>query len=148
MQEHLINNNYCNLATVSSDGNPWNTPLFFAHQHETIYWWSPLDAVHSLNIINNGNAFITIYDSTTPIGKGDGVCLYLECEAAMVDDENERNKAIKLFNNKVGDKDFYLNKGNTTGDSPTRLFKANILKSWLNAEGEKNGYFVDTRKPF
>ncbi len=142
----MKNNNYCNLATVSHDGKPWNTPLFFVNKDKIIYWWSPLNAVHSQNIINNGNAFITIYNSTTPVGKGDGVCLYMECKSVLVDDEDERNAAIKLFNNKVSDENFYLNEKNTTGDAPTRLFRANILQSWLNADGEENGYFVDFRK--
>ena len=37
------------LATVSSDGSPWATPLHFLYNGEQIAWFSPADCVHSHN---------------------------------------------------------------------------------------------------
>jgi hypothetical protein len=145
MSTHLDGNLYCNVATVSADGYPWNTPLFFVHQTNVLYWWSPLKATHSQNILDNGKASITVYDSRTPVGKGGGACLYLDCKAELVGDD-EAAMVIQLFNDKVGVKVFYLSVANTTGDAPTRLFKATIGKSWVNADTEEDGYFIDVRK--
>ena len=116
MTSHLNDNLYCNLASVSNEGRPWNTPLFFVHKSNVLYWWSPFEAVHSKNIIDNSRAFITVYDSNTPIAKGDGVCLYLDCSAQLVESD-ELESVIKLFNEKVKLKDFFLSIDNTTGDA-------------------------------
>lgn len=54
---------YATIATFGSDGEPWNTPVFCAHDGYTIYWSSHPDAVHSRNIATTHNAFIAIYNS-------------------------------------------------------------------------------------
>lgn len=36
-QALLHNNAYANLATVSPDGQPWNTPVFFAYADGAVY---------------------------------------------------------------------------------------------------------------
>jgi hypothetical protein len=145
MSSHLDNNNYCNLATVTGDGLPWNTPLFFVYKDDRIFWWSPIEAIHSKNIAQNGKAFITVYDSHTPVGKGDGACLYLQCTASELEDVNI-DEVIALFNAKIPTDDFQLSRANTTGSAPTRLYQAAIQKRWLNYDGEQDGYHIDIRK--
>ena len=73
---------YATIATVTEDGNPWNSPV--AHELDddlTIYWVSDKENQHSKNVRANGKAFVVIYDSTVPEGDGEGV--YLEVDVAQ-----------------------------------------------------------------
>jgi hypothetical protein len=145
MEVKLIENTWCNVATVCADGSPWNTPLFFAYDERTLYWWSPIQAVHSQNIMRDGRVMITIYDSHTRVGKGDGAGLYLRCNAGLVK-PNDLKKAMSLFNEKVKISDFFLSQQLVAGEAPTRLFQATIQQAWENKDGADNGYFVDERR--
>lgn len=67
---------YITLATVSKDGQPWNSPLFSAFDKDlNFYWGSDFRSVHSTNIRNNPKAFCVVYDSTMAEGTGEGVYL-------------------------------------------------------------------------
>jgi hypothetical protein len=67
---------YINLATVSEDGSPWNTPVSASHDKELNFLWgSSPDNVHSKNIRRDGRVFVTVYDSTVPEGTGEGLYL-------------------------------------------------------------------------
>src|SRR3954452_9503559 len=47
---------YVTIATVSKEGLPWNTPVFFARDHHSkIYWVSANESVHSKNIENSNH---------------------------------------------------------------------------------------------
>jgi general stress protein 26 len=61
---------YATLATVTKDGDPWNTPLaaFRFNDDYTFYWASWQNNHHSQNIRANGKAFIAVYDSTPANG--------------------------------------------------------------------------------
>ena len=65
---------YLTIATVSKDGEPWNTPVYSSFDEQFNFFWvsSPL-AKHSKNIKENNNVFLVVYDSTTPEGTGGGV---------------------------------------------------------------------------
>jgi general stress protein 26 len=62
---------YATLATVSADGDPWNTPLAIYHfdSDYILYWASWQKNQHSQNIRANGKAFVVVYDSTPADGK-------------------------------------------------------------------------------
>jgi len=65
---------YIDLATVSGDGKPWNSPLWYVRDDKyNFYFYSPKYTQHSKNIRNNGKGFVVIYDSTVPEGEGFGV---------------------------------------------------------------------------
>ena len=53
------------LATVNEDGNPHNTPLFFAlsNDFKQFYFVSRAESLHTKNFIRTGKAFAVIYDS-------------------------------------------------------------------------------------
>jgi general stress protein 26 len=55
---------YATIATVSAQGRPWNTPVYFARQGNSLYWTSRSDAEHSTNLRRSSDAFIVIYDSS------------------------------------------------------------------------------------
>ena len=71
---------YINIATITSEGKPWNTPVYCAFDKNLNYYWLSWKLnQHSKNIRNAPSAFVTIYDSTVPAGTGFGV--YLEGKA-------------------------------------------------------------------
>ncbi len=76
------------LATVSSDGLPWNTPVFAAFDEAYHFFWVSASQVrHSQNIRATHRVAIVVYDSTAPAGEGRGV--YIEARANDVSEEQE-----------------------------------------------------------
>lgn len=140
-QALLYSNTYANLATVSPDGQPWNTPVFFAYADGAVYWWSPIAAQHSQNIEHNHRVFMTIYNSTAP--EGHGVGLYCRGVAHQLAD-SELTEAIAIYNSKA--QQFQLTPTDCTGVAPTRLYTMPITEAWTNSEDSINGYYIDTRK--
>ena len=49
------------LATVSSDGLPWATPLHFLYNGEQIAWFSPADCMHSHNARQQPNVSVALF---------------------------------------------------------------------------------------
>src|SRR6185295_16604922 len=65
---------YLVLGTADEDGLPWTSPVYFAHsEHRDFFWVSKPDARHSRNIAARPDASIVIFDSSVPIGTGQGV---------------------------------------------------------------------------
>ena len=133
---------YCTLATVCEDGSPWGTPVFFvADEDMNIYWWSDEQAQHSRNIAKNPKVFITVFDSSLPESQAKGVYISALAEAVSRDD---LPRIIDLYNSKA--KDFELTTKNTTGNAPTRLYKAKLAKKWTNSSGRREGMYIDVRE--
>mgnify|MGYP003394234267 CR=1 FL=1 len=81
------------LATVCTDGSPWNTPVAPTYNNElTFRWGSDENSVHSQNVRSEKRAFVVIYDSTAPEGAGEGV--YMRGE---VEELNEYEGALKIY---------------------------------------------------
>lgn len=132
---------YLNLATVSDDGKPWNTAVWYAKDSSyNLYFVSPKETVHAKNIDNRPECFVTIYDSTVPEGEGVGV--YIEAEVIKLSKPNEIVKAIsclyKAKKNKRQIADFI-------SLSPRRIYKIKPLKIWINDAKEDDGLYLDYR---
>ena len=80
---HIIDaNQYMVLGTADVAGDPWASPVWFAHDdYRELVWISSPEARHSRNIAERPRLGIVIFDSRVPIGSGQGV--YLSCEAAV-----------------------------------------------------------------
>jgi len=139
----ISQNLYCNVATVTLDGMPWNTPLFYVYHQNKIYWWSPLKAQHSQNIIHRTEIFITIFNSQLTEGKGKGI--YIRASAKALENNVQIRDAIKIYN--ARSTVFKLSMNNSSGKAPTRIFVAQLGEKWTNVDGEDRGYFIDTREP-
>ena len=142
-EEIFRQNIYCTIATINKDGSPWSSPVFFAFdQAKNIYWWSPLKATHSQNIIRDERAFINIFNSQVPESKGKG--LYIKARAKIVEDLRELEHAINVYNKRS--KVFKLSIKNSSGEAPTRIFLAEPEMIWTNIDKKEKGYFLDSRE--
>jgi uncharacterized protein YhbP (UPF0306 family) len=67
-------NLYMVVATADSSGQPWASPVYFAHRdYRDFFWISEPDATHSVNLRDRREVGIVIFDSTVPINTGQGV---------------------------------------------------------------------------
>jgi nitroimidazol reductase NimA-like FMN-containing flavoprotein (pyridoxamine 5'-phosphate oxidase superfamily) len=74
---------YMVLATADATGRPWSSPVYFANDGYTrFYWVSSPDVTHSRNIATRPEVGIAIFDSRAPISTGQAV--YLRATAAEV----------------------------------------------------------------
>lgn len=72
---------YLVLGTADEDGLPWASPVYFAHaEHRDFFWVSKPDARHSRNIAARPDVSIVIFDSSVPIGTGQGVYMTAHAE--------------------------------------------------------------------
>jgi Pyridoxamine 5'-phosphate oxidase len=133
---------YCTVATVSNDGQPWNTVVFSAYDDKgNIYWGSHVDAQHSRNIRNNGKVFLVIYNSTVAAGTGVGV--YIKATCAEISDPTE----VKFAHNLLQTRRIvpYWKLGDVKANFPVRLYKAVPEQIWTNDESRRDGVYIDTR---
>lgn len=142
MKEALEQIKYVTVATVSNDGQPWNTAVFSAHDDDgNIYWGSNSSAQHSKNIRDNGKAFLLIYNSTVAAGTGVGV--YIKASCVELNDPAEVAFAHSLLQARRIIP--YWKLDDVQGDSPVRLYKAMPEQVWTNGESKYNGVYIDTR---
>jgi uncharacterized protein YhbP (UPF0306 family) len=134
---------YITIATVTSDGLPWNTPVFGAFDEKyNFYWGSYKESQHSQNVRDNGEVFLAIYDSTAAPGTGEGV--YIKAKAFEIDNESETDFAHALLQ-KRRDPILYWKIEQVKGKGPIRLYKAIPENVWVNGDGKVNGNYIDVR---
>jgi nitroimidazol reductase NimA-like FMN-containing flavoprotein (pyridoxamine 5'-phosphate oxidase superfamily) len=67
-------NLYMVVATADSSGQPWASPVYFAHRdYRDFFWVSQPDATHSINLRDRREVGIAIFDSSVPVNTGQGV---------------------------------------------------------------------------
>jgi len=142
----IAENIYIVIATATSDGKPWISPVFFAYDDKyNLFWVSDKNANHSKLIRANPRVAIVIFDSTAPQGDGDGV--YFEAKAHELEDDREIERAIEVLGKRVTKEIFRVkNKGEVKGSSAWRIYKAIPLKVSKLTDGEIiDGQYVDKR---
>lgn len=133
---------YATISTVDESGKAWAAPVWYvSDDQQTIYWWSPTATQHSKNIERSNDVYVTIFDSTAP--EGEGLGLYIRAQATLVPDE-KLDEVISLYNEST--KIFKLNRENTSGNAPTRLYQATPDTIQINDGIESDGYYQDIRR--
>ncbi len=133
---------YINLATVSGDGKPWNTPVYCAYNDSPhFYWLSWKENKHSVNIEQNPNVFATLYDSSVPEGTGFGA--YFEGTAHKIEKIPELMDALVCVysrsQKKVKATKLFLT------SYPRRAYAFVPTRAWVNGDGLIKKQFVDVR---
>lgn len=140
----LNNHRYLNLATVTPENLPWNTPLYYAFDKDlNFYWHSWVHNQHSHSIQTNPNAYITIYEAANIPGFATGV--YMQGTAKVADGVQETLTGLKHI---------YIRQDKPVKDiamfqdpHPRRVYMFTPQQVWLNNLNREldNHQIVDTR---
>jgi uncharacterized protein YhbP (UPF0306 family) len=118
------------LATADADGNPWATPVWFAHDGlDRLYWVSWPGSRHSQLIEQRPDIALTVFDST--VVPNEGTAYYATARARQCPDE-QLDDGLRVFNRRSlaqGLSEFTRER--TTGDARLRLYVAEIDEAWV-----------------
>ncbi|WP_410793050.1 pyridoxamine 5'-phosphate oxidase family protein [Kribbella sp. C-35] len=137
-------NKYMALGTVGADGLPWVTPVYFTPDgHDTFYWASSPNSLHSRNLAERPDVSIAIFDSTVPIGGASAV--YFRAQAALVPDD-ELEACATLYSSRYAELRAYT-ADELRGD--LRLYRARATEHWVLVTGRdpEYGTGLDSRRP-
>lgn len=133
---------YVTIASVSKNGEPWNSPVFSAYDEDyNFYWGTHKDSQKAQNIRDTGKVFLVIYNSTVASGTGEGV--YVKATAKELSDPQEIKAAFELLKGRHEAPFWEFEAVQESG--PIRLYRAVPEKIWMNNDGAKDGYYIDIR---
>lgn len=80
-------NLYMVLGTADEGGRPWVSPVYYAHvDYREFLWMSRPETLHSRNLVARPQISLVTYDSSVPIGTGQGVYMSATAEEVTGDD--------------------------------------------------------------
>jgi hypothetical protein len=136
---------YMVLGTADADGQPWATPVWFATDGQgAFYWVSSPEARHSANIAARPEIGIVIFDSTVPIGTGQGV--YIEAEAEQLGSGPELDQALTVFSARsetVGGSTW--SRADVEGEARIRMYRATATSYSILAKDGQADHRVPVR---
>ena len=114
---------YMVVATADRTGQPWATPVYFAHTDYREYFWvSESESQHSQNLVVRREAAGVIYDSNAKLGDAQAVYVLGIAQELPA---HECADPIKVYSKRSkghGGEGWTLE--DVTGDSPHRLYRA------------------------
>ena len=121
---------YLVLGTADEDGRPWASPVYFAHsEHRDFFWVSKPDARHSRNIAARPDVSIVIFDSSVPIGTGQGV--YMTAVARELEGEDQAN-GLEVYSRRAlehGGRAF--TRDDVGGSAALRFYRATAVEQFV-----------------
>lgn len=128
-------NPFMTLAT-SSGNQPWNTPVYCAFDKNYNFFWNSYPgSQHSRNIMENGKAFVVIYNRLE-VGFG----VYMQGTAERLIYEKDIKNALELLWKRKGEN--YTDVKAFTGSVPYRFVPKRF---WVNDETYLNGKKIDIK---
>lgn len=126
----IDSNSYLTLATADAHGKPWASPVWFAcDNYIDFIWISRQTTRHSVNISERPQVGLVIFDSTAPIGSGQGV--YVEAFAEKVP-ESDLESALAIFSAaSVAEGGGHWQLTTITGAAEFRLYRAEASAHFL-----------------
>ena len=143
-REVIQNILYINLATVTSDGQPWNSPVYTAYDQDyNFYWTSWLENQHSKNIAHNGLVYAVIYNSQAKEGEGLGV--YMQGRAEVLETLDEILFAITLLRGRTNTELIQADPSHYQDNFPGRVYRFMPESVWVNGDNDIEGNFIDIK---
>ncbi len=134
-EELLAHNRYATLGTITPEGRPWTSPVYFAADDVTSYYWcSTTDSRHSVNLATNDAVSLVVFDST--VAPYTGRAVYAEGTAAAVAD-GDLAGALSVYPGPASRGGSALEVADVTGDSPWRLWRAVATSVWVLCPRER-----------
>lgn len=122
-------NRYLTLGTSNEDGTPWLTPLYYAPDRYTVFYWiSSPDAEHSRNIGRRPEVSVVIFDSHAEVGTAQAV--YASAVAEQVPDADLADVVDIAFQPRFpGIR--AMPPEQLMGQAPFRLYRARAVRRWI-----------------
>lgn len=131
-RELLEANRYLTLGTVSPEGQPWTSPVYFSWTAEAgmwqFFWVSSADARHSLHLLDRPAVSISVFDSTVPAYHGRAVYAVGEAREVPLTDLDE---ALTHYPGPPSRGGATLTRDDVTGDEPWRFYQAGASELWV-----------------
>jgi nitroimidazol reductase NimA-like FMN-containing flavoprotein (pyridoxamine 5'-phosphate oxidase superfamily) len=116
------------VATVSADGQPWNTPVYFAKHGDSFYWTSRRDAQHSTNIRHNKRALLVVFDSSRE--DASGAAAYVEANVVELADDGDIQAGLEVIYRR---RDKPVPRvAQFSSSSVHAIYRAQALRMWSN----------------
>jgi uncharacterized protein YhbP (UPF0306 family) len=126
-------NQYMVLATADADGRPWASPVWFAPDGRGAFFWvSSHEARHSANIAGRPDIGIVIFDSTAPIGTGQGV--YIEARAEQLTGPDVDEGLAVFSARSISQGGTAWTRADVEGDTLIRMYRAVASSSFMLAK--------------
>ena len=121
---------YLVLGTADEDGLPWASPVYFAHsEHRDFFWVSKPDARHSRNIAARPDVSIVIFDSSVPIGTGQGV--YMTAVARELEGEDQAAGLEVYSRRALEHRGRAFTQDDVSGFAALRLYRATAVEQFV-----------------
>jgi hypothetical protein len=128
-EELLAANLYAVLGTVTPEGRPWTSPVYFASDGLTaLYWCSTTDSRHSVNLAANPAVSLAVFDST--VAPYTGRAVYAEGTASILEGADLEH-GLSVYPGDASRDATSLDLEDVTGDAPWRLYRAVATAVWV-----------------
>ena len=156
-QQHILKarkiiekNVFMTIATASTDGEPWVTPVFYSYDAAlNFYWYSSSRTKHSELIAKNKKVALTIFNANADEEDASGV--YISGNAFEVDKDELRHALTTYFERAMPTNEEERYKMiNTPEDflefSELRMYKVVPAKVYVSGQAKQySGKWIDTR---
>jgi nitroimidazol reductase NimA-like FMN-containing flavoprotein (pyridoxamine 5'-phosphate oxidase superfamily) len=125
-------NSYMTIATADHGGQPWPSPVWYAHAgYQQFYWISSPTARHSRNLAARRQAGIVIFDSHTPVGIAQAVYMTATADEATADELAPGVDALSVRSQARGGRPWAPDV--VRAPSPVRLYCARVSELFVVA---------------
>lgn len=139
-------NQYLTLATADGSGQPWASPVWYAHDgYGSFVWVSRPGARHSTNIAARAEVSCVIFDSTVPVGQGQAV--YVEAVAGELTG-TDRDRAVATFAARslaLGHRDWTM--ADVTEPAQFRIYRATVSATFVLDDHDQRVPVTLTEQP-
>ena len=121
---------YLVLATSSPEGEPWISPVWFAHRDLDTFWWiSRPGTRHSRLVAANPAVAIAVFDSTVVPGRARA--FYAEARAGECPPDELAASVAAYSQRSVAQGLSEFAESQLTGDAEFRLYRAQVTSASL-----------------
>jgi len=145
---HILEaNRYAVLATVDAQGEPWATPVWFAHDGlDVLLWLSPPESRHSQALAAQPRLAVTVFDSG--VEPGHGTAFYGRGSAAECAEADLAGRVAVYSGQSVAQGIRPWDVADVSGEARLRLYVAHLdeLSVLLDTDGPELRLPVEARR--